>query len=209
MTLDEAKLELALSERLATPVKVAAARDPLPAAALTARESDRLLQFELASRRAEWLTGRAALKRLLAALGEDEDTSKIDFPCARISLTHSDDCALAMVSLAPSRGIGVDLERYRAVHPGVARFFLNDKERCWWSELDESERSRELLRLWTVKEALFKSHPHNRDTMLADYAVENPAQHTGRARLGGASAGTLRYTSLIFPDAMLSAAVCF
>ncbi len=209
MTLDEAKLEVVLSERLATPVKTAAAREPLPAAALTDRESDRLLKFESASRRVEWLTGRAALKRLLAVLGEDEDTSKIDFPCARISLTHSGDCALAVASLAPSRGIGVDLERYRDVHPGVARFFLNDKERCWWSEMDESERSRELLRLWTVKEALFKSHPYNHDTMLADYAVENPAQHTGRARLDGAKAATLRYASLIFPDAMLSAAMCF
>lgn len=206
MTLDETTLELGLQSRLGTPFKVAVAGAPVSAAELSAGEWARLLELGSTARRAEWLTGRAALKSLLAALGRDPDTSKICFPSPRFSLTHSGGRAVAVGALSPPlRGVGVDLEIYREVRPGAARFFLNRKEQSWWLEQEESARSRELLRLWTVKEALFKSYPDNRETALADYALEDPEKRTGRAFAPGAE--TLSYGSLLLPDAVLSAAV--
>ncbi|HEX9444746.1 MAG TPA: 4'-phosphopantetheinyl transferase superfamily protein [Candidatus Binatia bacterium] len=208
MTLDEAALERELKARLGTPFKLAVAGDPFPEAELTAGESARLRELRSTARRAAWLRGRAALKSLLGALGQNPDTSKIHFPSARFSLTHSGDHAVAVGALSPSlRGIGVDLEIHREVHPDAARFFLNRREQSWWMELEKSVRSRELLRLWTVKEALFKSDPDNRDATLADYALEDPEKQAGGAFGPGAGAPAMRYGSLLLPDAVLSLAV--
>jgi phosphopantetheinyl transferase len=207
MMLDEKRLELALSSRLDAKVKVAASSEAVTMAALTAAESARLDQIDESPRRADWLTGRGALKRLLAMLGEDPDTSKIDFPNPRVSLTHSGGTAVAVGTLLPLSGVGVDLELYRDVNSEAARFFLTREEKLRWMEEKQSEHARSLLRLWTVKEALFKSHPSNSATMLADYVLEDPARHTGRATVAGSVARTFRYTSLMLPDAVLSAAV--
>src|ERR1041385_5703823 len=80
MPLDEKNLERTLRERLEVALKVRVAREPASAVLLSAIESAHLSMFDSSARRADWLTGRAALKALLVELGEDADTSKIDFP---------------------------------------------------------------------------------------------------------------------------------
>ena len=39
-----------------------------------------------------------------------------------------------------------------------------------------------MLRLWTVKEALFKSDPNNDGNVLKNYIVENPKNLSGKAK---------------------------
>ena len=66
-------------------------------------------------------------------------------------------------------GLGVDFEDERPVDPRVARFYLRDHEQG------------DLLRLWTVKEALFKATPDNGDATLLDYEVADPEALAGTA----------------------------
>ena len=73
------------------------------------------------------------------------------------------------------KGVGVDIESHREVKKEMARFFLTPKERAV-SDL-------ELLRLWTVKEALFKACPDNEKLLLTDFETEDPQASSGKAYL--------------------------
>ena len=75
-------------------------------------------------------------------------------------------------------GVGIDLER-RRVPSRAVRFFLNEAERQWIASVANPEPH--LLRIWTIKEALFKANPENEDTILADYSLEDPQRWSGRA----------------------------
>ncbi len=81
------------------------------------------------------------------------------------------------------RGVGVDVEPLRMVHPDAARFFLTRAERAWIRRQEPARHSHHLLRLWTIKEALFKADPENHTTMLGDYALRDPGASRGRAIL--------------------------
>src|SRR5688500_8593893 len=77
------------------------------------------------------------------------------------------------------QGVGVDIETGRRPPPRMARFFLTRKERrCLGQPSPE-----QLLRLWTVKEALFKADPLNHRRVLADYALDDPLADAGCARV--------------------------
>jgi len=177
---------------------------------LTSQERARYNQFTTAQRRDAWLRGRAALKTLLHHLGEHLDTTKLSFPNPRLSLTHSGTYAVAagVAQDLPFGGIGVDLEIQQTLHPEAARLFLTEEERKWFARLEASLRTRELLRLWTVKEAVFKADVENEGRMLADYRLAVPG-----ARNGVASAIDLcgfrsfHYTSIEFKQGFLSIAV--
>ena len=109
-------------------------------------------------RREGWLRGRSALKKLLLDLKMDMDTSTLSFPHPTLSLSHTKDWAVAIGVLAgPMKidGIGIDLELSRPVQDEHTRFYLSKSERK--SAIDDEQR----LRLWTVKEALFKADPDN------------------------------------------------
>lgn len=158
----------------------------VPAATLTAGE---LAALPDGPRRKDWLLGRAALK----AHGVD-DTSTVVFPNRCLSLTHSAGVAVAARCDGDQAGVGVDLEAWRTIDPRAARFFLGPDERG------------DLLRLWTVKEALFKATPANAGAALVDYRVEDPRAHEGTAqdRLGR----TFEYLSRRRPEGWLTIAVC-
>ena len=130
-------------------------------------------------RREGWLRGRSALKKLLLSLKMDPDTSTLSFPHPTLSLSHTKDWAVAIGVLAgPMKidGIGIDLELSRPVQDDHARFYLSKSE-CE-SAIDEDQR----LRLWTVKEALFKADPDNHDAVIGHYPVQTPSALSGQAR---------------------------
>jgi acyl carrier protein len=128
---------------------------------------------------------RAALRLLLGLLGIDRDTASLRFPHRRFSLSHTETMGVAAGVVAPLpwrlAGVGVDIEPERPVDPRTARFFLTGPERDWLSAVDAGRRGGELLRLWTVKEALFKADPANRGTTLAHYQTRDPAAPAGPA----------------------------
>ncbi len=164
------------------PLKLAGADQPLGMEGLSSGE--RHLHDRLpAARRRDWLLGRAALKQLLRRTGEPEDSASISFPNPRYSISHSEGCAVAVgVSGGRSRGIGVDLER-RLPRPEAAKLFLSPEER---REAGGSgfPKAKELQRLWTVKEALFKADPENGKRRLADYPLAHPAMRHASVEFG-------------------------
>lgn len=121
-------------------------------------------------------SGRDALRLAAALAGLPADPARIRFPHPRVSVTHTERAGAAAVLLGgPGGGVGVDLEHDRTVRPRMARFYLRD-----------DEVGADLLRLWTVKEAMFKADQHNATRLLRDYRTKDPAYPCMSVRhLGG------------------------
>ncbi|MCQ4040710.1 4'-phosphopantetheinyl transferase superfamily protein [Streptantibioticus rubrisoli] len=186
-------------------------RQPLATHSLTGRERDRLAELPQRARR-EWLVSRHALRVLLGVLGLPRDTTGYAFPHRRLSLTHIEGAAVAAGAVRPVprlAGIGVDLEADRPVQVDTARFFLDEHERSWLASLPERARPTEQLRLWTVKEALFKADPDNRHTVLLDYSTLDASARRGRARARQHGEPLFGYASARLRGAHLSIAAAF
>lgn len=154
-----------------------------------------------------WLRGRAAWKRLLRELGEDPDTARFSLPSPRFSLTHA--AGLSLVAGVPpgsALGVGIDLELDRAPSAAAARFFLTEVERRAVSALGSRELGSTLLRLWTIKEAVFKADPSNRGRILSDYRLAAPLAAAGVARSVDHGVA-IRYSSHAVPGGFLTVAV--
>jgi len=158
---------------------------PAPVGPLTVLERAQLAALAGSERRQQWLTSRHALRILLGLLGLPRDTATCSFPHRRLSLTHTPHGAVAAGSVGPSAGLGVDLETDRLTHPRTARFFLDDAELQWLASVPPADRSAEQLRLWTVKEAVFKADLTNRDAVLRDYTSRPFGAPAGWARRRG------------------------
>lgn len=209
MLLDESRLERTLTEELGVPVIITIIEDALDHRQLSAGEIERFTELKTAPRRRSWLRGRHALKRLLVRMGESDDTSGISFPHRRLSLTHAASYAVAAGagSGCTLAGIGVDLELDRAPHPRSARFFLTAAEQAWVGDLPENAQPVQLLRLWTVKEALLKSDPDNFSCMLYDYALDAVGAQIGNARRVGNDTVRIRYLCVETNRGFLTVAV--
>jgi 4'-phosphopantetheinyl transferase EntD len=153
-------------------------------------------------RRHDYLLGRAALRR---ALGPGRDTSAIAMPHRRLSLTHGGGIAVAAMSASDhALGVGIDWEAQRTMNPAAARFFLTDREAAATAGEEAT-----LLRLWTVKEALFKATPDNAGLSLRMFEVAEPAADCGAAWLSRRCALALRYATWRGGGGFLSAALSF
>lgn len=186
-------------------LEFAITRDPLTPDDLAPGELARYEAFGHAPRREEWLRGRAALKSVLRRLGNSEDTSLIAFPHARLSLTHSAGLAAAVGCRGPGLlGLGIDFEPQRPMRAGSERFFLTASERDRLGTAGEADR----LRLWTLKEALFKADPGNRSDSrnLWSYEITGPIDaRQGAAR--GPADSKFRFFTLDAREGILSVAV--
>jgi phosphopantetheinyl transferase (holo-ACP synthase) len=116
----------------------------------------------------------------------------------------------------------VDFEQYRTMSRAAARFFLTESE---MQQIADASGTRTghwpcLLRLWTIKEALFKADPGNNCRLVRDYEVMNPWAPSGKtfvsrtpeAAAGEAGGGSpapcpFLYTSVTTAAGMLSLAV--
>ncbi len=166
-------IEHAASERLEMTVQLSCSESPLPRLSMSPGELAQLETLSHLERRRDWLTGRAALKALLRRQGRGTDTSTLRFPASNLSLTHAGGIALATGT--DVRRIGIDYEELREVHSRMAAWFLDDAERAWLAALPETQAARQLVRLWTIKEAAFKCHPGNNSMVLGDFSIVAPA----------------------------------
>lgn len=155
---------------------------------------------------------RAALQILSSQLGAPtHGFSQLEFPHPRLSLSHTGSIRAACVLGAGDcrvAGVGVDVELPRDFSPRISRFFLTDPE---MQVLGESDRD-STLRLWTVKEAIFKADPANDQRVLRHYQVDQVHARSGLAALAGVDApGSLRfwYSSEPFQGGWLTVAASF
>lgn len=130
---------------------------------LTAEEQAQVASFGHPHRRREFVTGRAAL-RLLLADRQRRDPSSIVLETAedgavetaqghpRVSLAHTGPHAVAVAAPHP---VGVDLEHIQPRRPDLHRFLLDPSE---YALLDTVPLARDelLVLLWTLKEATLK-----------------------------------------------------
>jgi phosphopantetheinyl transferase len=140
-------------------------------------------------------------------MGRDEETSGIRMPNARISLSHAGDTAVAVATRRPrSGGVGVDIEALRPIPPDAARFFLRSTEHALLDKMDARTRAVDTLRLWTVKEAVFKADLGNAGAQLADYALDHTDKWAGSARRADRPGVEIDYCSVRIPAHIVTVA---
>ena len=135
---------------------------------LSESEHARMRRFGTDRLRERYLIGRGTLRWLLGdSLGIAPRDVAIgrgvrgrpqlaDFPHVDFNVSHTGD--RAMIGIAWQARIGVDIERSDRLlnAPGVARKFMSATERAALP-VDADDSRRQLLRLWTCKEALSKA----------------------------------------------------
>lgn len=183
-------------------------RRPVSPRSLTAGERRVFRRLHAGGRRVEWLVGRAALKAAACHAGLGADTARLAMPHPRLSLTHCDGTAVA-AALKPARGgrdhgIGIDYERDRAMPHGMLRFFARPEELALLGPPEAGS----MLRLWTIKEALFKACPGNTPLAVGSFTVTHfSGRGTGQAVLDGGSR-RFSFSSGRYAGGWLSAALC-
>lgn len=199
-----AAVERDITSRFGVPLRLSSARRPLQVAALSPAEVAVVARFANATRRRNWLLGRAALKPLLMSLGMNIDSARLRFPHPRLSLTHSGTMAIAAgVETGSITGLGVDFEQARAMNRNGARFFLKEDEHAR-VEAHTGDVSALLLRLWSIKEAVFKADTMNAGRALRNYRVDLAFGDHGVAV---ADDGRMfRYASFLFAEGALALA---
>jgi hypothetical protein len=149
------------------------AETPLPLAELFAGERRVYDRIRDPRRCAEWLIGRAALKAAAAAANLSTDTSRLQFPHSRLSLTHCAGASIAVCadSTGPATvlGVGVDFEQDHSVNHEVLQLFASDEE---IAGLDLGA-DMSILQLWTIKEAAFKACRDNGNLVLHDVVIRH------------------------------------
>jgi len=117
-------------------------------------------------RKAEFLAGRIAAKRAIAAAlglkqgatpeirkGANGAPTVAGHRDLTVSISHSSGIAVALVALS---AIGIDVERNEARCPALARWFLSEAERNEIATESQVQWDRAVTRLWTRKEAASK-----------------------------------------------------
>jgi 4'-phosphopantetheinyl transferase EntD len=196
------RLELDLRRRLNGPVYLASARAPLAEHLLDSADRQRLASFTTTDRKNQWLRGRSALSAVAAKLDIETRLSALNPPCPGISLTHNGRISIA-AGISTAQGIGIDFESWRQIEAAMMRWFLTETEQN--QLLVPSNFTR--LRLWSVKQALFKASAANKGLLLTDFEIVEVAEMTGRARNCSRRNSELRYTSFMLRQGLLSIAI--
>jgi phosphopantetheine--protein transferase-like protein len=205
---DSGFLKSALGEPLGLDLLFSAARAPARAPALSPTERVRFEALQNTARATSWLLGRAVLKNLHGEVDGCADIDELSFPNPRFSLSHSADVALAVAE--PSgclQGIGVDLEVDTRIQQAAGRFFLTEREIQWLESQTSERRPHHLLRLWCIKEAIFKANPDNAGKTLADHEIRDPGRAAGEARVR-ATGKSMEYASWCESRTCIALAVC-
>ncbi|WNC73459.1 4'-phosphopantetheinyl transferase superfamily protein [Thalassotalea psychrophila] len=196
-----------LSQWSGKKVLVEMCKQQLPLAQLSINERKHYDSFTTQSRKAEWLKGRNALKVLLHKNNESLDTEQISFPNKSYSLTHNDGLAIA-IAMDDVTGVGVDFEVWHDVKPTMVEWFLNNAEKLWLSTLSGQKFEQEFVRLWTVKEALFKATMNNEELGLIDFKIDEPSAISGLATVVNHPYWQLRYKCIVNNAGALCVAFC-
>ena len=196
------QLQLDLRRRLNGLIYLASARAPLAEHLLDSADRQRLASFTTADRKNQWLRGRSALSAVAAKLDIETQLSALNPPCPGISLTHNGKVSIA-AGISTAQGIGIDFESWRQIEPAMLRCFLTETEQKQLTVPSNFTR----LRLWTVKQALFKASAANQGLLLTDFEIDEVAVMTGHARNCSRGNSELRYTSFMLRQGLLSIAI--
>jgi len=154
-------------------------------------------------RRAEWLAGRLAVKRLLQ---ERYGTDPLACHVARegvapvvrgecppglsLSLSHSGGLGAAALCASAEGTVGVDVQQIRPVHRGLAARVLTECER------EQIETPDEVLLLWALKEAAIKARRLPWGRALRDLQVRLTGPGEAEIAIAGEAAQTAAYAYL-------------
>lgn len=157
--------------------------------------------------------GRTLLGKLLrqTGLGGVFKAKLLSFPQTSCSISHSQDTVVCTLSAGKGlQGLGLDIELQRSVPIDAGRLYLSNREQRLLKNYS-TYSSNELLRLWTVKEALFKADIKNRKrSWLSHYECFNPQNWFGEARLHiSTTKQRFKYATVRFQLGYLSIAVSY
>lgn len=162
---------------------------------LTSWEQERGQSFSSMRRRADWLAGRLAVKKLLweqwdiAPLSCEVGTDGVApvlaglrMPAVNISLSHCAERGAASWEHNAQGTVGVDIQQVRPVHRHLAGRILSSGERGQDADADVTR----LLLFWALKEAAIKAcrRPYRR--ALREIAVTLRMDGTASITLPGA-----------------------
>ena len=99
-------------------------------------------------------------------------------------------------------GIGIDFETDKYLDAASTRLFLSQRER-----MRLGANTSQALRIWSIKEAIFKSDPNNHHHRVWNYELLNPTSHYGRAFRNGCNK-TFHYFSLNLLEGVLAVSIC-
>lgn len=206
--LDDARLQQRLTAIFSNTMRVHSITGD-DAIELNHEETCRFNAFVIDKRRQEWKRGRQALKGVLRKLGKDDDTSMITFPNRQLSLSHHADYAIAIgTNSGDIDGIGIDVESIRSLPANAYRFFMTKVEQDWLATCSNHDLKREAIRLWSIKEALFKADPENEGCGLYQYETRSAKDQRGCGKKTINDNLSFFYESLAINNGFLSVAIC-
>lgn len=146
---------------------------------------------------------RLALKRIRRWLGLQVNAT-VRQAQADHSITHAGNSLFALaVKAGGVTGVGIDFEPWRVLGQRHQRLMLTARE----SVALGSASARDLLRIWTVKEACFKADVNGQQRWVTSYALDHPARKSGTAQVrNGHRLHRFRYISMELPGGILSVA---
>ncbi len=102
-------------------------------------------------------------EKAFADLGFKENLS---FPNKEISISHSKEI-FVLLKIQGFNGVGIDLEfKQRNYSKKLRNRIINLEEK-------EVVKDFDTLKIWTIKEALFKANPQNNNTIIKNYIIKN------------------------------------
>lgn len=147
---------------------------------------------------------RRAVKQIRRWLGMRSTDAGLRGAQPDHSITHAGNSLFALAVKATGiAGVGIDFEPWRALDQRHQRLMLTARE----SAALGNASARDLLRIWTVKEACYKADVDGQQRWVIAYVLDRPLQQTGTARVCvGRAVHRFRYLSMEVPGGMLSVA---
>ncbi|MFN8016337.1 MAG: 4'-phosphopantetheinyl transferase superfamily protein [Acidimicrobiia bacterium] len=101
-------------------------------------------------------------------------------------------------------GLGIDFEEIRDLKPRAAKFYLtlNELEKL---NIDSDE---DRIKLWTIKEAIFKAAPNNNNLVLRDFEITQLNSTSGFASQRNKNDHIFEFVYQKENDGILSIAIC-
>lgn len=120
------------------------------------------------------------------------------------SLTHAGHRLYALKATRASlQGVGIDFEPWRLLDARHARLMLTPRER----QCTQHASSEDLLRIWTIKEALFKADVGGQRHWVNAYELDRPLHNRGFGKVHcNGYTKRFRYISIRTPEGILSTA---
>lgn len=163
---------------------------------LSTAEQSYFQRFKYMKRKKEWLGGRIAAKAALLSCCSFSDQALLtsitilpnkhgrplikEVPACLsalqaepvISLSHSDDFAVALVRTNSQASCGVDLQKISTKLAGLTSHFTTDTELQLLAEQAGCDEDTRLTMLWTVKESLKKALLHDQPVIFSETELQ-------------------------------------